>query len=97
MMSSQCPCCGKIIGFGESAEMPIYIPSALDNWISVETALPEEGEPVIVTDGNECRPAYYLMSSTYRWEDWDTGTVRQSFFDTITHWQPLPAPPQGGE
>lgn len=61
-------------------------------WISVEERLPEELQVVLVsgTGDNPLRKGYecgWLINGD--WTCW--------FTKDITHWMPLPAPPEGGE
>lgn len=63
------------------------------NWIPVSERLPEEDQEVIICIG-ECSVGtaiytYFDNGSTFRNENYE-------FFqhDEVTHWQPLPKPPQ---
>ena len=55
--------------------------AAAPQWISVKNKLPEHNTYVLVTDGSE----------VHRSKVW------QEFFDMgpVTHWMPLPKPPEG--
>lgn len=62
----------------------------MDNWISVEDGLPENGDDVLVYTSDE-----YVSLGEYSNRKWRVyGTP---YFDPIahvTHWMPLPKPPQ---
>ena len=53
------------------------------NWIPVDERKPEVEDLYIVSNGKATSVAYWVD------DDWD------SFGDVITHWMPLPIPPQG--
>lgn len=58
-------------------------------WIPVGERLPKEMQPVLAwsAHGNVCETARW---TGYRWEaTWD-----YEEFSGVTHWQPLPHPPQ---
>lgn len=59
-------------------------------WISVEERLPRCGERVLVTNDGSVWEAY--LSISHKW-------VRQEFVwaAKVTHWMPLPEPPEEGE
>ena len=61
-------------------------------WISVEDRLPEDIQSVLVTDGLEVTIGWW-RSLKYEWDVslYDPGDVVD---DTVTHWQPLPSPPE---
>ena len=61
------------------------------NWISVKDRLPENGKKVLVyckENKNDYEIGAY--SDTYR-----GFFVRQTCYENITHWMPLPQPPKG--
>ena len=75
-----------------------------NEWVSVEEGLPEDNIPehklqiivLVLTDGGVVRiknrtyhPARYYYGKFYP-ERWDWGAFNN---DRITHWMPLPAPP----
>ena len=58
----------------------------VQEWISVEDRLPEQGQEVIVYSGGVLKPtvfAYQFWNKNY--DSWAR----------ITHWMPLPQPPKG--
>jgi hypothetical protein len=61
-------------------------------WIAVKERLPPECENVLVYDGNDIYTAY-LSKYSRCWMcrcNCDDG----SYVDSVTHWMPLPRPPQ---
>jgi len=57
-------------------------------WISVKDRLPSDEQDVIVTDGKNVLQTFYaIYDSGISW-----GTSR--WVGEITHWMPLPEPPQ---
>lgn len=65
------------------------------NWISVNDRLPEEGEEVLVVLKSD-RVFYYIAELTINapypfWWSQDRGLFT---LDEITHWMPLPEPPE---
>lgn len=55
-------------------------------WIPVGTALPPYMHSVLTTDGHQVRLAYLTDRDIQRWSAWPANKV--------THWQPLPSPPE---
>jgi len=79
------------------------------NWISVETSsgkLPEFGELVLITDGKKIDVGRYKQETSEWWDQTNKTTqklrkeVREYWESVIegwidvTHWQPLPEPPE---
>ena len=64
-------------------------------WISVKDRLPEEGVPVLVTGVVKKGDHPYLVDYIYKddWFWWPMNYNRTRGF-VITHWMPLPAPPE---
>lgn len=63
------------------------------NWISVEDRLPHDDIVVMVYVPNASEPVWigFYVSEDDDWF-WAEGVM---IFDTVTHWMPLPAPPNG--
>ena len=64
-------------------------------WISVEERLPEEGERVLCTDGR-CVFEQYRVPLSCVYGTWDRGGLK-SPMQNVTHWMPLPEPPEVSE
>ena len=64
-------------------------------WISVKDRLPEEGVPVLVTGVVKKGDHPYLVDYIYKddWFWWPMNYNRTIGF-VITHWMPLPEPPE---
>lgn len=62
------------------------------NWISVEDELPEHAEDVLVFTKNET----YSLGHYFYGDGWslEEDTI---VTDYVTHWMPLPSPPEEGE
>jgi hypothetical protein len=58
--------------------------NAREQWVSVETRMPEDDVDVLVSDGETI-----MDGERYRGEWWVHGCVT----GCVTHWQPLPSPP----
>ena len=67
----------------------------MSQWIKCNWRIPEEGEDVIVCDNlRQVHEGYYLQyGDLVRWEIY---SYKPSYYDevTVTHWMPLPEPPQ---
>lgn len=69
----------------------------MSNWISVEDRFPENNQRLLVVEYGEVFPAYFEAAR----ESW-IGHIPNRFrlygtdghFDNVTHWMPLPEPPQ---
>ena len=59
------------------------------HWTPVKDALPEDGQPCLVYTRQRER-----FALVYQWEDCDECEINS--FDTfdVTHWMPLPEPPE---
>lgn len=61
----------------------------MSEWISVDEKMPQQMSDVLVTDGNDVKAMWW------NGEKWDSWAARYSLdTDEVTHWQPLPEPPQ---
>ena len=62
-----------------------------NKWVNVEDAIPAPGERVLATDGTFVGEAYRTSAKTwYRHTGFPWRDCLQSI---VTHWMPLPAPP----
>ena len=77
------PCCST---HEEQAEYLISNGVTVQEWISVDDRLPEQGEEAIciAADGD-------MMIGKYT--EW--GWLFPCYFEEITHWMPIPKPPKG--
>jgi hypothetical protein len=78
----------------------------VSEWISVSERLPEVAVGgivrVLVSDGRYVIPAEFYLKSidwwnekrTYAWRASSTMSSEWQLWDSITHWQPFPAPPE---
>lgn len=74
-------------------QMPTF--TSPNKWISVEEQIPNFGKLVIATDGTTCKVAWLCSDCTWMVK---MGYKSQSWFGRkITHWMPLPAPPNKGD
>ena len=67
-------------------------------WISVKERLPsirDDGiaECYLISDGNLIHMAYYV---TGEWRFCESGQITEPMFYEVTHWMPLPEPPEEG-
>ncbi|EJC4880048.1 DUF551 domain-containing protein [Escherichia coli] len=77
---------------------PLYTaqpaPVALDGWISCSERMPDDGQHVIIL----CDGAFVLYAQYRDSEFFDVVRNGEEFFETqsrnVTHWMPLPEPPQ---
>ena len=60
-----------------------------NRWIPVEERLPEAGVKAIATDGDHVDMALYDYNN-----EWDWWVPIGNADEEITHWRPLPAPPE---
>ena len=63
-----------------------------DDWISCSERMPKGYADVLVTDGEHVEVKWWDESGY--WDSW-TELNSDIFADEITHWMPLPEPPQG--
>ncbi|HAV8881476.1 TPA: DUF551 domain-containing protein [Escherichia coli] len=74
---------------------PLYAaPVVPDGWISCSERMPEDGQHVIIL----CDGAFVLYAQYRDGEFFDVVRNGEEFFETqsrnVTHWMPLPEPPQ---
>ena len=60
-----------------------------NRWIPVEERLPEAGVKAIATDGDHVDMALYDYNN-----EWDWWVPIGNADEEITHWRPLPTPPE---
>ncbi|ANP17235.1 valyl-tRNA synthetase [Escherichia coli] len=74
---------------------PLYtakpVPVTPDSWISCSERMPKGYADVLVTDGEHVEVKWWDESGY--WNSW-TELNSDIFADEITHWMPLPEPPQ---
>lgn len=73
-----------------------YPPAHIDRskWISVKERLPDFGIPVLICwDGYTDIAEYWCGMVCPKWRTQHYGTVNLT---SVTHWMPLPEPPEGG-
>ena len=77
---------GNDCTFEQGADWLITRGVTVQEWISVEDRLPEQGEEAIciAADGD-------MMIGKYT--EW--GWMFPCYFEEITHWMPIPEPPKG--
>lgn len=68
----------------------------MNEWISVKERLPsirDDGiaECYLISDGNLIHMAYYV---TGEWRFCESGQITEPMFYEVTHWMPLPKPPE---
>lgn len=68
-------------------------------WISVEDRLPEIGEEVLVVDVDvsDVIVRVYSLNHDTKGYYWDDEGGWWNDFECVTHWMPLPEPPERGE
>lgn len=72
------------------------LPQEEQGWVSVEDRLPEIGEPVLVyapTEEDKIQVDHRCKTGHESGWSWDWCMNTETFEHTVTHWQPLPAPP----
>ena len=65
-------------------------PATPDGWISCSERMPEELDDVLVTDGEHVEVKWW---NGHIWDCWAPRNSDISYKD-VTHWMPLPEPPQ---
>ena len=71
-------------------------------WISVEDRLPEKNQQVLIYEHGRISETFYVRSHAKNPTHWETlpfmashGYPVPSDWQSVTHWQPLPEPPEG--
>lgn len=75
-----------------------------DNWIAIEDELPENDKSVLVLVRGKVEPSQYRADGHNFWfaigyleSDGYYRTIEEIYFESPTHWQPLPQPPESEE
>lgn len=78
-----------ILNSSDLCEFPIDKPDPHGKgvWVRVEDRLPDEGVPVLTYGAGRLRTGYNMWGDM-EWDDDDY------YCESITHWQPLPEPPE---
>ncbi len=78
------------IRIGQAITSAIDMLNAQPRWISVEEKLPEDPGDYLVYDGSNVQFCKYYCST------WNTPDYYESdTIECVTHWMPLPKPPEG--
>ena len=65
-------------------------------WIPVEEKLPDKEGRYLVCDGGDVLEAQFYLTGQLRRPEWSTTDCYESEdLDHVTHWMPLPCPPEG--
>jgi len=64
----------------------------MNEWILIEDKLPDDKQNILAYGNGEMHFAWYQEKNKGRTYEWDCDTYSAN---TITHWMPLPNPPQG--
>jgi len=63
-----------------------------EQWVSVEDGLPDDYQDVLINTAYSKQAVAYRMQDSATWLD----SMRPNqTYGSVTHWQPLPAPPKG--
>lgn len=84
------PCCDT---YEEQAEYLIANGVTVQEWISVDDRLPEQGERVLATDGGFVGELY--VNSRCQWQRYNVNDHSLLMALDILWWMPLPQPPKG--
>ena len=69
--------------------------NAQPKWIPVEEKLPDKEGRYLVCDGGDVLEAQFYLTGLLRRPEWSTTDCYESEdLDHVTHWMPLPEPPE---
>ena len=91
--------CSEEGRYADGKDMPEWCPlEDATGWVSVEERLPEIGVDILAFCFEDyIQEAYHERVASY--EDGDAALFKSNVTDrylSVTHWQPLPAPPEEG-
>ena len=85
--------CGGLYPACELADYLIANGVTVQEWISVDDRLPEQGERVLATDGGFVGELY--VNSRCQWQRYNVNDHSLMMSLDILWWMPLPLPPKG--
>ena len=63
-------------------------------WISVKDRMPEINEPILFTGKNTIGNRYPAQKGYFSGDEWYSFGLIDKCSDGVTHWMPLPEPPE---
>ena len=97
VLESQCDCSYRIAFLAgyQAAKDEMNSSNNSNGWISVKDRLPEDGVKVLVVSDGETGASEWQYKRIWGW--WHEGGFGWTIGDTVTHWAPLPKPPEAKE
>lgn len=87
-------CCTKVMK--NNALILLEKEEEQPKWIPVEDRLPDKEGRYLVCDGGDVLEACFSLTGQLRRPEWSTTDCYESEdLDHVTHWMPLPNPPEG--